>query len=136
MSKTLRFREVRELAEERVAIMLSEGEFLEDAEEAAIAWAWETHQVKLKVVADAAKNLPLTELSGRVLWPVVYREPPVLAVEEKLDALYVAADRIAGSYRDKLTAELCKVFRRRVFDKLAEQEGIPSQQVSEYLGES
>ena len=130
----MRFNKVRELAEERVSILMSENDMPQSkAELDAIRWAKREHGVTLIVVLDAENELPYAKLSGRVLWPIVPDREVELTAEKKLDALSIAALRAVNRHTATLPANLREAYHFAVLCRLAADEGISQAEIEEYF---
>ncbi|MCR9294646.1 MAG: hypothetical protein NXI32_18165 [bacterium] len=128
-----RFRIVRLQAESRLQELMDAGLPREDAEREVIRWADYEHHVDMRVVEDAAKELPYTRLTGRVLWPMPgSRERP--HVDDQLDILAVKAFGMVEKYKEEIDPRQELLLVEAFLTKLAAKHGIPAKVVKEYLG--
>lgn len=117
-------RVIREQAEERAGVLEFEsGLDRESADKEAIRWAMSEHGVKLIVVKDAEQTLPLSNLTGRVLWPVVESQVK-LTDEEKFDALTLVAMRTRKKHERGLSGKVADMFEDAVLAHLAAKHGL------------
>jgi len=117
-------RVIREQAEERAGVLEFEsGLSREAADKAAIEWAMAEYGVKLIVVKDAEETLPMTNLTGRILWPVVESEV-ILTDEEKFDALTLVAMRTRNKHEQGLSGKVAERFEDAVLAHLAAKYGL------------
>lgn len=118
------FRVIREQAEERAAMLEFESGMDRDAADAdAIRWAMSQYGVKLMVVEDAEETLPLSNLTGCVLWPVVQSQV-TLTNEEKFDALTLVAMRTRKKHEAGLSGRVADMFEDAVLAHLAAKHGV------------